>query len=86
MQIKQGMIVHSDAGHDQNRFYIVVKIDSEYAYIADGKRRKLEKPKRKRFCHLVATNTILTDELYQSNKLIRRVLHELNCSSVAVAD
>lgn len=86
MQIKQGMIVNSDAGHDQNRFYIVVKVDCEYAYIADGKRRKLEKPKRKNFCHLKKTNTILNVELYQSNQKIRRVLHELNCSSDSVAD
>lgn len=86
MQIKQGMIVNSDAGHDKNRFYVVVKVDSEYAYIADGKRRKLEKPKRKNFCHLIGTNTILNAELYQSNKIIRRTLHELNSSSESVAN
>ncbi len=86
MQIKQGMIVNSDAGHDQNRLYVVVKVDSKYAYIADGKRRKLEKPKRKNFRHIVKTNTILNVELYQSNQKIRRVLHELNCSLNSVAD
>ena len=86
MQIKQGMVVNSSAGHDKNRFYVVMKVDEKYAYIADGKRRKLQKLKPKNFCHMKPTSTILNTELYQSNQKIRRVLHELNCSSDAVAD
>lgn len=85
MQIIQGMIVYSDAGHDQKRFYVVTKTDSKYAYIADGKRRKQEKPKRKSFCHLKSTNTILENEMYQTNLKIRRVLCELNGKPNTVA-
>ena len=34
------------AGHDKNRFYVIVKIENESVFIADGKRRKVEDPKR----------------------------------------
>ena len=37
MQIKQGSIVKSMAGHDSDRFYVVVKLEGDFAYIADGK-------------------------------------------------
>ena len=42
MEIEKGMIVKSIAGHDKNRFYVVVKIKDNRAYIADGKKRVLE--------------------------------------------
>lgn len=85
MHIIEGMIVYSDAGHDKERFYIVIKTDSQYAYIADGKRRKREKPKRKKFCHLTGTNTLLEHEMYQTDLKIRRALRELNRKPETVA-
>ena len=41
MEVKCGMIVKSVAGHDKNRFYLVVKIEENRVFIADGTRRKL---------------------------------------------
>lgn len=37
MRIVEGLIVCSDAGHDKDRFGVVVRLDACYAYIADGK-------------------------------------------------
>ena len=47
MQLTKGMIVRSMAGHDKNRFYVVLDLCEGDAWIADGKQRKLERPKRK---------------------------------------
>ena len=47
MEIKCGMIVKSVAGHDKDRFYLIVKIQGNKIYISDGKKRLLEKPKLK---------------------------------------
>ena len=47
-----GTIVYSKSGHDAHRFYVVVSQSDGWVYIADGKRRKLEKPKRKNPRHL----------------------------------
>ena len=57
MQIKQGSVVKSIAGHDSDRFYVVVRLEGDFAYIADGKVRKLESPKKKRLKHLAPTKS-----------------------------
>ena len=54
-----GTIVKSGAGHDAGRFYLVVKADHDAVYIADGKRRKLFAPKRKKAKHVKATHAVL---------------------------
>ena len=51
-EVKVSDIVQSLAGHDERRFHFVFKIENGYALIADGKLRKLSKPKRKKLKHL----------------------------------
>lgn len=48
-----GCIVIATAGRDKNRKFIVIKkLDSLFVLIADGKYRRLEKPKKKKIKHL----------------------------------
>ena len=49
------MIVISLAGHDRGRFYHVLRVEGEYASLADGKLRRLDHPKRKKVKHLKYT-------------------------------
>lgn len=50
---KTGSIVRSKAGRDEGRYFLVLALDGEeYAFIADGDLRKVEKPKRKKNRHL----------------------------------
>lgn len=78
MQIIQGMIVKSNAGHDKERFYLVVRLENGSAYIADGKRRKLGRPKRKSLKHLSSTTSIVDVSLYDTDKKLRHLLWEFN--------
>lgn len=78
MQIIQGMIVKSNAGHDKERFYLVVRLENGFAYIADGKRRKLARPKRKNVSHLSSTKRIVDISLYNTDRRLRRLLWEFN--------
>ena len=78
MEIEKGMIVKSVAGHDKNRFYVVVKIKNNRAYIADGKKRVLELPKAKNFIHLKVTKNIVDLKEFKSNKKLRNLLHRFN--------
>lgn len=78
MEIEKGMIVKSIAGHDKNRFYVVVKIKDNRAYIADGKKRVLESPKAKNFIHLKVTKTIVDLKEVETNKKLRKFLHRFN--------
>lgn len=78
MQYKVGMIVKSESGHDSNGFYVIIKIENGFVYIADGKRRKIEKPKAKNIKHIKPTNKILEISDFTSNNKLRQVLSEYN--------
>lgn len=53
-----GKVVHSKAGRDMHKKFIVVGIlNKEYVYISDGDLRKIEKPKKKKVKHLNFTDT-----------------------------
>lgn len=75
MDIEIGLVVRSKAGHDKGEFFVVVGLDRGYALICDGKRRKLQKPKRKKFIHLFVTNTILGKEEISTDKKIRTAIN-----------
>ncbi len=60
MKYSIGSIVKACAGRDMDSYFVVVKCDEKgYIYIADGKSRKLAKPKRKNPKHLQYTNTVI---------------------------
>ncbi len=63
------------AGRDKGGFFIVLDTDAEYAYIADGRRRKVEHPKRKKLIHLAPTNTVIEGS-FETNPQIKRILKE----------
>ena len=77
MEIVKGTVVKSVAGHDKGSFYTVVDVSDGVVYIADGKRRKLEKPKRKNPKHVKVTKTILELD-GMTNKRLRSSLSVFN--------
>ena len=79
MIITQGSVVRAKAGRDKDNFFIVVKTEKDMAYIADGRRRKVEKPKLKKLIHLQATNTIL-NETMDTNRKIRKALNDFQAT------
>ena len=42
----------SRAGHDCNEIYVIINNDSEYVYLADGKSKTVDKPKKKKKKHI----------------------------------
>lgn len=52
MEIRRGQIMRSLAGHDKGDFQAVLKTEGAFAYMADGKRRTLDHPKKKKLMHL----------------------------------
>ncbi|MBZ4663313.1 MAG: RNA-binding protein [Caloramator sp.] len=60
--IALGQIVHSRAGRDKGRYFIVVGIiDENYVLLADGDLRKIESPKKKKIKHLVFHDKFAVD-------------------------
>ena len=83
MEIQKADIVRSLAGRDKERLFIVLETDDKFALLADGKIRRLEKPKRKKIKHLSFAGTsesIAAKKLRQDKKVtnneIRRALAE----------
>ena len=55
-QIHQGSVVESLMGHDKGRWYLIVNIDGEFAFLVDGEYRLLDRPKKKRLKHIKSLN------------------------------
>lgn len=75
---ERGCVVRSLAGHDKNRYYVVLEWGEDWVLIADGKERKLEKPKRKNIKHVQNTKTRLELETVISNKSLAKQLKPFN--------
>jgi ribosomal protein L14E/L6E/L27E len=74
-------IVTSINGRDAGKQFIVIGTDADYSLIANGKGRRLEKPKRKKCKHLKLeskADDLITEKLTKGDKVtnneIRRVL------------
>ncbi len=74
MEAKRGQVVRSIAGHDKGWFLTVLEVFPPYALVCDGKRRPLERPKRKKLFHLALTQTTLPEEALKTNRTIRNAL------------
>lgn len=70
----RGLVVRARAGHDTGDFLAVLETGNGWAVVADGKRRPLEKPKRKKLIHLAATAHRLSEEQMETNRKLRNAL------------
>lgn len=78
--IRVGSVVRALAGREKGRCFVAAAIDGGFVYIADGKERKLEKPKRKSMKHISPADAFIdTDAL--TNKKLRRLLSQLETQS-----
>ena len=78
-RIEVGMLAWSRAGHDKGKLYMIVGVDDEYVYLADGKLRLLANPKKKKRIHLQAINrkqSLLADIDWANikNEEIKRII------------
>ena len=83
MEIDIAHVVTSLNGRDKGKCFIVVGKEGEYSFLADGKGRRLEKPKRKKNNHIKSEGTIknqiadkLTSGEKATNNEVRRALAE----------
>lgn len=78
MLIETGRIVRSIAGRDCGRFFLVVDTDAQFAFVADGRMRLIEKPKRKKAKHLATTNAKVSAQTITTNRQLRQLLAAYN--------
>lgn len=58
-----GMLALSKSGHDRNHIYVIIREENEYVYLADGKSKPLEKPKKKSRKHIQIIHKVQEDIL-----------------------
>ncbi|HIW42590.1 MAG TPA: KOW domain-containing RNA-binding protein [Candidatus Mediterraneibacter vanvlietii] len=61
MILRPGMLVKSKAGRDKDHVYIIIRIENEYAYLADGDTRPIRRMKRKNSRHLQPILKVMAD-------------------------
>ena len=68
-----GFLASSKAGHDKDKIYVIIKDDKEYVWLADGKYKTVEKPKKKRKKHIQIVryfyNEKIKDALIEGKKV-----------------
>lgn len=61
MEYQIGQAVYSKSGHDKGDLLMIVSVEGMYVWLADGKCRKLAKPKRKKIIHIQPTKYVDAD-------------------------
>ena len=69
-----GKIVFSNAGRDKGKYLVVINCDENYVWVADGKERKLETPKRKNIKHISLTADSLKSDQLKTNKSLKKAI------------
>lgn len=79
MEIDKSSLVVSKAGRDQGQLFYVIDTDEQYVYLADGKSRKLEKPKRKKRKHVEQvprTESRIAEKIRNGEKVLNSELRK----------
>ena len=85
MNISQGDVVKAVAGKEKNQVFVVKDVDERFCWIVDGKRLKLDKPKKKSLKHVqkASKNEFSVEKLKsgqeKTNAEIRKFLKESVC-------
>ena len=77
MDISKSDIVMSLAGRDKDKLFYVVETEDNYVFLADGKGRKLENPKRKKLKHVrrvTRTETRVATKILNGDKVLNSEL------------
>ena len=70
-------VVVSTAGHDQGEIFYVVSTDDQFLFLANGKDRTLDKPKRKKRKHVqkvLRSETRVVEKLLRGDKVLNSEL------------
>lgn len=79
MEIDKSSLVVSKAGRDQGQLFYVIDADEQYVYLADGRSRRLEKPKRKKRKHIEQiprTESRIAEKIRNGEKVLNSELRK----------
>ncbi len=78
MLFTPGMLVKSKAGRDKGCIYVIIDVNAEYIYLADGVKRPVCQGKKKNRKHLQAIRRNISQPA-SDDEAIRNVISEYLC-------
>ncbi len=75
--MKAGTLVKSLAGHDKDRLYLVLGIEDDIAFVANGKHHTLSEPKKKRLKHIAPQGGEADIDSLKCDAHIRKAIKKL---------
>ena len=79
MEVDKSSLIVSKAGRDKGQLFYVIDTDEQYVYLADGKSRRLEKPKRKKRKHIEQiprTESRIAEKIRNGEKVLNSELRK----------
>ena len=79
MDIVKSNNVKSTAGRDEGDLFFVLDIQEEFLLLADGKRRRVENPKRKKCKHVAfvgESHSVVAEKIRSSEKITNSELRK----------
>ena len=75
MDAHPGEFVYATAGRDKGKCFVILSVEDEYLYLADGRARKVSTPKKKKVKHVEMTgdkDEFILAKLMQSGKVTNK--------------
>ena len=72
-----GMLAKSLAGHDKDKVYVIVGLNEQFTYLADGERKTLQSPKKKKQVQLIREQHEISEA---DDVKLKRILKEYKMS------
>ena len=72
--LQRGSVVTAAAGKEKGRLLAVLAADADGLLLADGRKRRTERPKRKNPRHAAEAGVILDEAAMATNRELRRAL------------
>jgi len=90
MSIRQvgqiGQIVFSKKGRDKGKAMVIISVEGEYVFLADGQLRPLNKPKKKKAKHIQPTQHIMENVRLAFGQANVDVVDELQTATGGLTD
>ena len=77
-EFEKGRVVVSLAGRNKGKFAVVLKVEENRVYIADGKEYTVAQPKPKNPVHLESQPVVLQGYEFEFDSRLRKTLNRMN--------
>ena len=84
MQFVKGQLVRSLAGRDKGHTFAVLAVEGQILLLADGPRRTLANPKRKKERHVAPTATVLQGECLAGDNQLKAAIEAFEGQAACV--